>query len=85
MNQISLITELIYKQQQQEVLNEVAGYRLVREAAQANKQDGNAISRFLVSVGKLLQYAGFALEDRYGGQFDVTSQRIQKYSQGDCA
>ena len=85
MNQISLITELIYKHQQQEVLNEVAGYRLMHEANQAKKQEGITKSKLLARVGKLLQSVGLALEERYGRRADISSPRIQDYSQGDCA
>ncbi len=85
MNQISLITELIYKRQQQEVLNEVAGYQVVRDALQIKKHDGLARSKFLVKLGMLLQSVGHTLENRYGGHFDGTSQPIEDCSQGNYA
>ncbi len=85
MNQISLITELIYKQQQQELLNELAGYRLLNNAVRAKKRGKNVRSKFLLTVGKLLQSVGQALEKRYGGYIDLASTHIQEPSHSDCA
>ncbi len=85
MNQISLITELIYKQQQQELLKELADYRLVNDAIRANKENRIARSKILLKVGKLLQSAGQTLENRHGEYLDLDTPRRQEPNHGECA
>ncbi len=79
MNQISLLTELVYQQKRQELLGQVAEYRLMNEAAKANSPARSVISRILAWAGRQMQYVGFALEERYGEQFTLKAP----YNQAD--
>ncbi len=85
MNQTSFLAEMYFKQRQNDLLKETAAYHLAAEAVKGRENHVSEKSKFLVWVGKKLQYVGFALEEHYGEQFIVNTPQYHKTSQSDCA
>ncbi len=85
MNEMSLITELVYRQRYEETLKEAASYRLINEALR-NRNSGKGVgSKLLKWIGMQMQQAGSTLSKRYGALFARNPTHNQETSQGDCA
>jgi hypothetical protein len=85
MNQNGLLTELIFRQRNQEVLQEAAKFHLANEALRSRASSTTGRSKTLGWIGNQLRLIGHKLQERYDEQMMAHRTDYTQNSQSDCA